>query len=112
LEVGDYGGEDLLVAGDEGGAGFAFLLRGACGHDDDIALPGFGVLGGTDARAGVAVVGGVAKVLDLSVAKGGFGVDEKDFAGDAVILFDGRDFAVSGCGLCYGVERWIDWVDW
>jgi len=53
-----------------------FLLRRPGRDDDDIALPGFRVLGGAHARRRVAVVGRVAEVLDLGVADRGLGVDE------------------------------------
>jgi hypothetical protein len=62
------------------------LLCGAGCDDDDIALSGFGVLGGANTGTCVAVVGGVAEVLDLGVAEFGFGVDEEDLAGDLVVL--------------------------
>lgn len=73
-----------------------FLLCCAGCDDDDITLAGFGVLCGSHACAGVAVVGGIAEVLDLGVTEFGFGVNEQDFAGDLVVL-DGRRTMVSGC---------------
>jgi hypothetical protein len=63
------------------------LLCGAGCDDDDIALSGFGVLGGSYTGACVAVVRGVAEVLDLGIAEFGFGVYEEDLAGDLVVLF-------------------------
>jgi hypothetical protein len=63
------------------------LLCGAGCDNDDIALSGFGVLGGTYASACVAVVCGIAEVLDLGIAEFGFGVDEENLAGDLVVLF-------------------------
>jgi len=62
------------------------LLRRPSSNDNDIALPGLLVLGRPHAGGGVAVVGCVAEVLDLSVADFGFGVHEEDFAGDLVVL--------------------------
>ena len=53
---------------------FTFLLRRPSRNNNDIALPGFLVLGGPNARRRVTVVGRVAEVLDLGVADLGFGV--------------------------------------
>jgi hypothetical protein len=68
------------------GTKLTFLLRGASRNDNDIALPGLLVLGGSHARGRVAVVGCVAEVLDLGVADFGLGVYEQDLAGDLVVL--------------------------
>lgn len=90
LHIVDDAAQDRLVATDQVRARFAFLLRCAGGHDDDVALSRFGVLCGAHAGAGVAVVGCVAEVLDLGIADFGFGVDEEDFGGDLVVLSRGR----------------------
>lgn len=75
-----------MVAADQVSAGLALLLGRAGCDDDYIALAGFFVLGGADAGAGVAVIGCVAEVLDLSVAELGLGVYEENFGGDLVVL--------------------------
>lgn len=62
-----------------------FLLLRPRGHDDDIALTRLGMSPGSDVRGSIAVVGRIAKVLDLGIAKFLLRIDEQDLAGDRVV---------------------------
>ena len=67
-----------------------FLLRRPRRHNNNIALPCFGMLSGAHTSARVTMISGIAEVLYLGVAKFSLGIHEQDFAGDLVVLFHNK----------------------